>query len=103
MPLNSLLGPISVPFDESWMPSLQPPGPNVEFMTWTPLLPMALLPPPAIDRRPSCGARLGGGGVPWSGLGAAAPVAVVAGGEQDPVAARGICEDAGERRGGGVQ
>ena len=52
--LNSLPGPISVPFDESWMPSLQPPGPNVEFMTWTPLLPMALLPPPAIDRRPSC-------------------------------------------------
>src|ERR1700709_66623 len=54
MPLNSLLGPISVPLDESWIPSEQPPGPKVEFLTWTPL-PEAL-PPPTIDRRPSCAA-----------------------------------------------
>src|SRR3954463_6604105 len=53
MPLNSLLGPISVPLEESWIPSLQPPGPKVEFLTCTPFPPIALDPPPTIDRRPS--------------------------------------------------
>src|SRR5690348_6307232 len=60
MPLNSLPGPISVPFDESWIPSEQPPGPNVEFLTWTPLPPIAEVPPPMIDSRPSW--------VPWPTL-----------------------------------
>src|SRR3954466_9823806 len=53
MPLNSLPGPISVPLEESWMPSLQPPGPKVEFLTCTPFPPIALDPPPKIERRPS--------------------------------------------------
>jgi hypothetical protein len=35
------------------MPSLHPPGPNVEFLTCTPLPPIALDPPPTIDSRPS--------------------------------------------------
>src|SRR5207342_2698938 len=35
------------------MPSLQPPGPKVEFLTCTPLPPIALDPPPTIDSRPS--------------------------------------------------
>ena len=45
-----------MPFDESWIPSLQPPGPKVEFLTCTPLPPIALDPPPTIDNRPSCAA-----------------------------------------------
>ena len=49
------------------------------------------------------GAGLGGDGDARGGLGAAAPVAVVAGGQQDAVAALGAGEHAGEGRGGGVQ
>ena len=49
------------------------------------------------------GAGLGGDGDARGGLGAAAPVAVVAGGQQHAVAALGAGEHAGEGRGGGVQ